>query len=64
MGSDARIQVDEAGPEMFTLTVTFEGQQFACGTYLNRVSAMQAGKLFIERKEGEKAGQRKRPRKK
>ncbi|CAO3414472.1 hypothetical protein [Azospirillum doebereinerae] len=52
------IQVDEAGPQTFTLAVTFDGQRFDCGTYINRVAALQAGRLFVQRKEGEAAGGR------
>jgi hypothetical protein len=59
---ETRIQVDEIGPQNFALTVIFDGQRFACGTYLNRASAMQAGRLFVERKQGEQAGRKKRPR--
>lgn len=59
---ETSIQVDEIGPQNFALTVIFEGQRFACGSYLNRASAMQAGRLFVERKEGEQAGRKKRPR--
>ncbi len=62
--SGASIRVDEVGPQKFTLVVTFDGQRFECGNYINRVAAMQAGKLFVQRKEGERAGQKKRPRKK
>jgi len=58
------IKVDELGPQKFALTVTFDGQKFDCGTYINRVAALQAGKLLVERKEGEQAGQKKRPKKK
>ncbi len=58
------IQVDEIGPQKFALAVTFDGQRFECGTYINRVAALQAGKLFVTRKEGEQVGRLKRPRKK
>ena len=57
-------QIDEIGPQQFQLTVTFDGQRFDCGTYINRAEAMKAGRLFIERKAGEQIGQKKRPRKK
>ncbi|WP_431855303.1 hypothetical protein [Azospirillum sp.] len=43
------------------LTVTFDGQRFECGTYISRPAAMQAGRLFVQRKEGEAAGSRTRP---
>jgi hypothetical protein len=46
------------------LAVTFDGQRFECGNYISRAAAMQAGRLFVQRKEGEAAGQRGRPRKK
>ncbi len=59
--SDSEIKVDHLGPDKFALTVLFEGQSFECGTYINRVAALQAGKLFVERKEGEKEGRKKRP---
>ena len=59
---ETSIQIDEIGPQNFALTVIFEGQRFTCGTYLNRASAMQAGRLFVERKQGELTGRKKRPR--
>jgi hypothetical protein len=62
--SDPAIHVEETGPQTFELTVTFEGRRFSCGSYLNRAAALQAGRLFVERKVGERSGQRKRPRKK
>ena len=61
---DGLVQVDEIGTQKFALVVTFDGQRFECGTYINRVAASQAGKLFVERKQGETAGRKKRPRKK
>jgi hypothetical protein len=60
--ADASITVEETGPQKFALTVVFEGQRFECGTYLNRAAAQQAGRLFVERKQGEAAGRKKRPR--
>lgn len=54
----APILVDEAGPQSFTLTVTFDGQRFDCGSYISRAAAMQAGRLFLQRKEGEAASGR------
>ncbi len=60
----ASVQVEELEPRKFALTVTFDGQRFECGTYLSRAAALQAGRLFADRKEGERAAQRKRPRKK
>lgn len=56
------IQVEETGPQTFTLTVTFDGQRFECGTYISRPAAMQAGRLFVLRKEGEATGPRARGR--
>jgi hypothetical protein len=61
---DTEIQIAEAGPQTFALVVVFDGQRFDCGTYINRMAAVQAGKLFVQRKEGEQAGRQKRPRKK
>lgn len=58
------IQIDETGPQKFSLAVTFDGQRFDCGTYISRAAAAQAGRLFVQRKEGEQAGRRKRPPKK
>lgn len=58
------IEVAEIGPQKFELVVTYDGQRFACGNYVSRAAAMQAGKLFVARKEGEQAGRQKRPRKK
>lgn len=52
------IIVDEVAPQSFTLTVMFNGQCFDCGTYINRAAAMQAGRLFLQRKEGEAANGR------
>jgi hypothetical protein len=52
------IQVDEVGPQTFALTVMFDGQRFECGNYISRVAAMQAGRLFVQRKEGEAGGRR------
>jgi hypothetical protein len=64
MASETQIFVQETGPQKFSLTVTFGGQVFECGSYISRAAAMQAGKLFLDRKQGEEAGRRKRPRKK
>ena len=60
----AQIQVDETGPGQFKLTVIFDGQRFDCGNYVNRAEALKAGRLFVERKEGERLGRQKRPPKK
>ena len=58
----ATIQVDETGPQKFALMVTFDGQRFECGNYISRAAAQQAGRLFVQRKEGEAVGQKRRPR--
>lgn len=60
----ASLQVEELGPRKYALSVTFDGQRFDCGTYISRAAALQAGRLFVDRKEGERVSQRKRPRKK
>ena len=52
------IIVDEGAPQSFTLTGMFDGRRFDCGTYINRAAAMQAGRLFLQRKEGEAANGR------
>ncbi|MFS2011173.1 hypothetical protein ACCD06_15025 [Azospirillum sp. CT11-132] len=52
------IIVDEVVPQSFTLTVMFNGQRFDCGSYISRAAAMQAGRLFLQRKEGEAANGR------
>lgn len=62
--SQTSVQVEELGQQKFALAVTFDGQRFDCGTYISRAAALQAGRLFIDRKEGERVSQRKRPRKK
>lgn len=58
------LEITEDGPQRFTLAVVFDGQRFDCGSYISRAAAAQAGRLFLERKEGERAGRQKRPRKK
>lgn len=58
------IDVQERGPQKFGLTVVFEAQSFDCGVYVSRAEALKAGRLFVERKEGERNGRQKRPRKK
>jgi hypothetical protein len=60
----ATIDISEVGPQKFELSVTFGGQRFDCGNYLNRAAAHQAGRLFVARKEGEQAGHKKSPRRK
>lgn len=62
MSQESEIRVEQQGPDKFSLIVLFEGQSFDCGTYISRVAAMQAGKLFIDRKKGESEGRKKRPR--
>ncbi|CAO3415575.1 hypothetical protein [Azospirillum endophyticum] len=52
------IIIDETGPQTFTLAVMFDGRRFDCGSYISRAAAMQAGRLFVQRKEGEAAGGR------
>lgn len=58
------IHIDEDGPQKFNLAVSFDGQRFECGNYISRPAAIQAGRLFIQRKEGEAGGQRERGRRK
>jgi hypothetical protein len=58
------IQVEELGAQKFSLTVVFDDQRFDCGTYISRAAAMQAGRLFVQRKEGEQAARKKRPKRK
>lgn len=62
--SSSEIHIDEAGPQKFNLTVTFNGQRFECGNYISRAAAMQAGRLFVQRKEGEMGGHREQGRRK
>lgn len=57
------IDIREVGPQKFELAVTFDGQRFECGNYLNRAAAQQAARLFVARKEGERAGGKKSRRK-
>jgi hypothetical protein len=61
---ESKIDIQEVGPQKVELTVTFDGQRFECGNYLNRAAAQQAAKLFVSRKEGERAGRKKSPRRK
>ena len=56
--ASASIMVDEAAPQSFALTVMFDGQRFDCGSYISRAAAMQAGRLFLQRKESEAANGR------
>jgi len=58
------IEIHEVGPQKVELTVTFDGQRFECGNYLNRAAAQQAAKLFVARKQGERAGRKNSPRRK
>ena len=62
--AEPTIDIKETGPGKFELAVTFDGQRFECGNYLTRAAAAQAGRLFVQRKEGEQAGRKKSPRKK
>jgi hypothetical protein len=59
---EATIDIRETGPEKFELTVTYDGQRFECGNYLNRGAAQQAARLFVQRKQGEAVGRKKSPR--
>jgi hypothetical protein len=61
---DPEILIEQIGSTDFRLTVIADGQRFDCGSYINRVAALQAGRLFVERKKGEESGRKKRPRKK
>ncbi|MEI8396630.1 MAG: hypothetical protein WCF85_18000 [Rhodospirillaceae bacterium] len=58
----AKIEIDEREPQKFLLSVTVNGRRFECGSYISRAAAMQAGRLFVERKEREASEQRRRPR--
>jgi hypothetical protein len=62
--SDSTIDIQELGPQKFALAVVFDQRRFECGTYISRAAAQQAGRLFVQRKEGEALGQRGRPRRK
>ncbi|MFD1624211.1 hypothetical protein [Azospirillum griseum] len=62
--SASSIHIEETGPQTFVLAVTFDGQRFDCGNYISRAAAMQAGRLFVQRKEGEAGGARERGRRK
>jgi len=58
------IVITEDGPQTFTLAVVWDGQRFECGNYISRPAAQLAGRLFLQRKEGEQAGPKKRAKKK
>ena len=62
--SGAQTEITEPTPGRFHLAVIWQGQRFDCGSYLTRPAALTAARLFISRKEGEQAGQKKRPRRK
>ena len=62
--AEATIEIREVGAQNFELAVTFDGRRFACGNYLSRAAAQQAGRLFVARKESEQVGRRKSPRRK
>jgi hypothetical protein len=61
---DPQITIDQVTAQDFRLSVLVDGRNFDCGSYLTRMTAMQAAKLLIERKLAESKGQKKRPRKK
>jgi hypothetical protein len=56
------IDIMESGHRNFALVVSFNGQKFNCGSYISRAEAQKAGTLFVQRKQGEAEGQKKRPR--
>lgn len=58
------VEVAELGPQKFSLVVIFDGRRFDCGLYINRAEALKAGRLFVERKQGEQSARGKRPGKK
>lgn len=58
------IDVKKIDEGRFTLTVVYGEEEFDCGNYISRGDAMKAGIQFVNRKEGEEAGQKKRPRRK
>jgi UDP-N-acetylmuramyl pentapeptide synthase len=62
--AEPTIDIKEVGPQKFELAVTFDGQRFDCGNYINRAAAQQAARLFVARKEGERTGRKKSPRRK
>jgi hypothetical protein len=64
MVSASNVHIVEAGPQKFALTVSFDGQIFECGVYISRAEALKAGRLFVERKQGEQSSRAKRPRRK
>ncbi|MFN3075985.1 MAG: hypothetical protein ABT940_03705 [Alphaproteobacteria bacterium] len=53
--SEGNVHIEQLAPGSFALTVVFDGQRFACGSYLSRAEAERAGRLFLARKEGEAA---------
>ena len=55
------IEIEQTDPQTFTLAVTFEGQRFDCGNYVNRAEAQKAAKLFVERKQAEQGSRRRLP---
>ncbi|MDR3515100.1 MAG: hypothetical protein P4M00_04730 [Azospirillaceae bacterium] len=56
------VSIDQIDAQTFTLSVTVDGQRFDCGNYLTRMAAVEAGRQFVRRKEGERAGRKSRPR--
>jgi hypothetical protein len=64
MSTERCFHIEEIGAQKFELVVIFDGERFDCGNYISRTAAMTAGRLFLERKEGEQRGRQKRVRKK
>ena len=60
--AEPTIDIRETGPQKFELAITFDGQRFECGNYLNRAAAQQAARLFVARKEAERGGNQKKRR--
>ncbi|CAK0754141.1 conserved hypothetical protein [uncultured Gammaproteobacteria bacterium] len=58
------VEVNEIGSQNFILAVMFGGRRFECGSYISRAAALQAGRLFVQRKEAETVGQQGRSRRK
>jgi hypothetical protein len=59
---DSSIEITEPKPGTFQLVVHYDGRRFDCGNYISRLAAMTAGKLLIQRKEGEQGGRKKKAR--
>lgn len=58
---DHSVEVDEVGPQKFSLVVIFDGRRFDCGHYVSRAEALKAGRLFVDRKRGEQGARGRRP---